>query len=186
MGAIILIGDSSGAFTSIETHLQRGNLPASLIKQGLRNTDLIKVETSTDNGKSWFQVEDANGLLQFAATGRNVIPLNVPLIFRLNRVGIAAISITSVVSGTAIAGGGNYARFTYTAGPVVKVGDKITVAGFTAGNVPYNTTGIITVTTTTYFEMNSEATGLPVAFIGSGTGTGELLSSVTLSLGTSV
>jgi len=185
MAAIQLIPDSSGPFTSIPTHLKRGELPATLIQHGLINTEIIKVEMSGDNGLTWFQAEDKNGVVQFAATGENTISIYSPILFRAVRGAafIASIDITSVISGTAV-GGGNYARFNHSSGPVNKVGNKILVEGYTTTNVPYNTKGVITLTTTTTFEMNDAVTGLPVVFIGTQSeGTANPLSNVTLSLG---
>lgn len=185
MPADILIPLSGGAFVSEEKRLLSRQLPATLIKSGLITTEFIKVEISADNGVSWFQAEDDDGVIQFSVTGKNILTIDSPMLFRLSRTAFTPIAITSVVTGTVISGD-DYARFTYSSGPVAVVGNKILVAGFTTTNTPYNTTGIVTVTAATYFEIDDAVTGEPVRIIGTGTGTGTPLSTATLSRVTTV
>jgi len=184
--------DASGSAASREVHLIRELLPATLIQRGLITTDTIKIEVSQDDEVEpiWFDANDGGTVLTFAATGKNLIPVNNPMLFRVKKTGITAVAITSVVTGTAIPAGGTFARFTWVAGPILFVGQKVLVAGFTVsspvGNLLYNTVGVITVKTTTTFEMVSLDTGLPIKFAATGTGTYEPFAKVTLSFGTDV
>lgn len=84
-------------------------------------------------------------------------------------------AIDNVVSGTAIAGGGNYARFEVV-GPLLSVGQKVTNTGFVT-QTTYNKTGLITATNVTdWYEFDDEVTGLPVAFVADEPAAGTLTS----------
>lgn len=66
---------------------------------------------------------------------------------------------------------GGIARFVVTGGPTLYVGQEITISGFTGSNIPYNTTGIISVLVAGDFEISTiawiatEASGLFDALI---------------------
>ena len=100
MAAIILIASSTGAAISKQFELSRAKLPARIRKKGLATTELIKLESSNDNGVTWEQEVDENGVVQFAATGKNVIAINIPGLFRVNRTASAAASSCILSFGT--------------------------------------------------------------------------------------
>jgi len=75
---------------------------------------------------------------------------------------IPATAINSVTSGTAIPGGGNYARFQHL-GTGVFVGQRVVNSTFTP-EVTYNQTLIVTFAAATSFEGNIESSGAPIPF----------------------
>ena len=188
MAAIILL-DTGGSLSPLSkiVRLTRANLPATLIQEGLTASEIIKLETSIDNGTSFFQAEDSDGVVQFAASGKNIIPINNPMIFRLSRSGGVDVAIATVSSGTAIPGGGNYARFNFTPGPTLVVGQFVSVFLFVT-NLNYNVSkGVVTVTSSGTLEINVAKTGDPVVFGTSETvGKFALVSTATFSFGTDV
>lgn len=90
MDAIELMPVATGAFTSDGYELERDMVPATLIKKGLAMTETIKVEVSIDNGATFFQLVDGTGDVGFAATGKNFIILESPMLFRLVKASAAA------------------------------------------------------------------------------------------------
>lgn len=89
--AIDLFPAQTAAFTTAERFLDVNDLPARLFKTaGLATTETIKVESKAKDAVVWTQLEDENGLVQIGATGRNVIPINVPGVYRFVKSATAA------------------------------------------------------------------------------------------------
>lgn len=84
MPAITIIPLSTGAFISNVYTIEQQDLPAQLIKTGLAGAEVMVVQVTLD-GTTFINAIDDNGTVQFATSGRNIIPINVPLTFRLNR-----------------------------------------------------------------------------------------------------
>lgn len=101
MAGLIIIPSSTGAFTSNVYNLEQNDLPAQLIKTGLATTETMKVQGTID-GTTFFDLVDENGTVQFAATGRNIIPINIPLRFRVLRGASAAASSLILSFGKAV------------------------------------------------------------------------------------
>ena len=97
MSATIVIPATSGtaAFTSNEYKLEQSDIPAQLIvSAGLATTETVKLQSSIDKGANFINLIDENGPVQFAATGKNIIPINIPLLFRLVKSTTAAATIS--------------------------------------------------------------------------------------------
>ena len=99
MSAQIIIPATSGAaaFTSNEYKLEQSDIPAQLIvSAGLATTETVKLQSSVDDGENFINLTDENGLVQFAATGNNIIPINIPLLFRV----VKSMTVATTISVT--------------------------------------------------------------------------------------
>ena len=74
-----------------------------------------------------------------------------------------AVSITTVTSGTAIPAGGNFARFNFTVGPTLTVGQQVVISGYIT-NTLYNDTGLVIATGNGFIEVTSQITFLALVF----------------------
>lgn len=97
--AVPIVPSQTAAFISKGYKLGQDDLPAFLMKTGLATTETIKLEISVDNGANFIQAVDENGIIQFAATGRNTIPINIPLLFRLNKSSTSSVAAATLSFG---------------------------------------------------------------------------------------
>ncbi len=72
-------------------------------------------------------------------------------------------TISSVSLGTAIPSGGNFARFNFTQGPTLKVGQQVVISGYIT-NTLYNDTGLVIATGPGFIEITSQTTFLAIPF----------------------
>lgn len=101
MSALIIIPATSGAgaFTSNQYIIDQDDLPAQLIvSAGLASSETVKLQSSIDNGANFIDLTDENGDVEFAATGRNIIPINIPLLFRAVKASTTATTISLTLS----------------------------------------------------------------------------------------
>lgn len=101
MSALIIIPATSGtgAFTSNQYIIEQEELPAQLIvSAGLATTETVKLQSSIDDGENFIDLTDENGDVEFAATGRNIIPINVPLLFKAVKSTTASATVSVTLS----------------------------------------------------------------------------------------
>jgi len=89
----------TSAAVSVKTFkLQQANLPGLLVVKNLAGTEIVKLQSTIDNGATFFDLGDDNGAVELIGTTRNAVPINVPGHYRLSKGATASSAVEVALS----------------------------------------------------------------------------------------